>query len=179
MTVFAKDTVYGLEDKIKELQSFLNTRLPSYWSGTLNIYGLFKQKLRDGNIVPEVYKGAGIKNKEYTEAFIDDKVAGTIGFIVQDRDIEFVRFVNIDCVFTLQIDRIYPTSITRDIEKAYLEAEKTLLKFGAINSILDFKEGIADVFSGFYTDSIKHNDMHPWCVFSLNFDLPYSDNTCQ
>lgn len=179
MTVFAKDTTYGLESKVKELQTFLNSRLANYWSGTLEVYGLLKPKIRDGKIIPEVYKGTGIGEKEYTEVFINDKVAGSIGFIIQDRELESYRIANIDVVFTLMINKIYPTSTTRDIEKVYLEAESTIEKFGAIDKVLDMKEGISQVFSAFDFETIKHNDMHPWCVFSLNIDLPYSNDLCQ
>lgn len=178
MTVFAKDITYGLETRVKEFQEYLNTKLANYWSGELEIFGLVKPKLKDDIIVPEAYKGTGIGEKEYTEVFINDKVTASVGFILQDRSTLPDRKANIDIAFTLRIDRIYPNSTTRDIEKALLEAEKIIEGFFAVDNVLDIKEGITDVFAGFDTERIKHRDMHPWYVFSLNVDLPYYDDSC-
>ena len=179
MTVFAKNTTYGLETSVKELQDYLDEELANYWSGELEVYGLVRKLEKDGNIYPETYLGLGAGQKEYGEIFINDKVAGTIGFLVQDRELFPFRQANIDVIFTLRIDRIYPNSTTRDIEKVLLEAEKVIENYVAIDNILDIKTGISEVFSDFDTSFIKHRDMHPWFVFSLNIEIPYSDNACQ
>jgi hypothetical protein len=179
MTVFAKDITYGLETTVKECQEFLNTNLPNYWSGELEIYGLVSPKQKDDIIVPEAWTGAGVENKEYTEVFVNDKVAASIGFIIQDRSLIPYREANVDVVFTIRIDRVYPNSTTRDKEKVLLEAEKLLERFGNIQQVEGIKEGILDVFSGFDTDRIKYMDMHQWYVFSLNVNLAYVDDSCQ
>lgn len=185
MAVFAKATTYGLESKVKELQEYLDAKLfgGNIWSGDSEIYGVMnplRKDLETGTItVPEAYKGTGANNKEYSEVFINDKVAVTIGFLVLDRSLLPYRSANIDIVFTILLPKIYPTSTTRDREKALLEAEKALENYGGIQSVLDVKEGVEDVFSDFDTERIKYRDMHPWYVFSLNIDLTYSDDSCQ
>lgn len=192
MTVFAKNTTYGLEDKVKELQEYLNTKIPDYWAididgnkhqEELAVYGIVRKLIKQDDdqadiTIPEAYKGTGANQTEYKQFFVDDKVAATVGFLVLDRSLEPYRLANIDVIFTLRIDKVYPTSTTRDIEKTLLEAEKILEDFGGVDSVNDIKEGIEEVFSDFYTGGIKHRDMHPWYVFSLNIDLYYTDNIC-
>jgi len=183
LTVFAKNINYGLETRINEIQVYLNSELSKFWSGDFNIYGLMHPLVKTVDnkkiIVPEVYVGNGVQNKEYSEIVINDKVAATIGFIIQERTPIPYMAANIDIVFTLQMPLIYPASTTRDTEKALLEAKKIIERWGGIYEIQDIKEGIENVFSGFDTERIKHRDMHPWYVFSLNINIEYSDNSCQ
>lgn len=178
MTVFVKNITYGLETRIKEFQNYLNTKLASYWSGEIEIYGLVYKNERDGIIVPEAYKGTGIRNKEYESIFIDDRVACTIGFLITDRALLPYRTATLDIIFSLQIDKIYSTT-TRDSERALLQAEKIIESFGGVGNVLDLKEGIEDVFSEFDTSKIKNRDMHPWYVFSFSVELNYTDDSCQ
>jgi len=174
--IFAKTTPYGLESSVKNLQEHLDAYLPNYWAGTLHIYGLvFKNTNTDNEIIPEAYVGTGISKTEYRQVFNDDKVAGTIGFILQDRELEPLKKASLDVVFTLRLDKIYPLSTTREHEVALIHAERALNEYG-IELIKDVKEGIRDVFSGFNTDRIIYNDMHPYSVFSFNIDLSYIDN---
>ena len=179
MTVFAKDTTYGLESIIKDCQTFLNTKLSSLWSGTIEVYGLLEKKLKNDIIVPEAWKGTAIGNKEYSEVFINDKVAATIGFVTTSRSLIPYKSATVDIIFTILLNKIYPNSTTRDKEKALLEAEKALEKFGGINEIIEVKEGVNDVFSGFDTDRIKYRDFHPWYVFSFSAELLYNDDSCR
>lgn len=179
MTVFTKDTTYGLETRIKELQEYLNSKLPAFWSGDLEIYGIaFPLQKRD-SIVLEAYKGDGAKKTEYKEIFINDKIAATIGFIVQERSTIPYRSANVDVVFTLLIPSIYPDDTERNQEKALLQAEKIIESWGGIGQVEGVKEGVLDVFSGFDTEKIKYRDMHPWYVFSLNINIEYTDDSCQ
>ena len=76
MTVYAKNTTYGLESRIKEFQDYLNTELPKKWcidvdgnqhAELIDIFGIIYRNERDGEIVPEAYTGTGIRQKEYEE----------------------------------------------------------------------------------------------------------------
>jgi hypothetical protein len=182
LTVFAKSTTYGLDTKINELQTFLDSgvrdNLSNYWAGDLYIYGKIEPIERKGNINPEAYKGGDTKNKEYGEIFVNDKIACSIGFNVLDRELQPFRSANVDVIFTLLLNKIYPTSTTREDERAMLEAEKLLKKFGGINKVLGLKVGVGDVFSGFNIENIKYNNMQPWLIFALNIDLQYQDDAC-
>jgi len=177
MTVFAKNTTYGLETVIKEFQEYLNTELTTIWSGDIYVYGLIYRTEKDGLIKPEAYTGSGINRKEYSPVFINDKIACTVGFIVQERGVIPYKSASTDIVFTIKIDKIYSTT-TRDSELALLQVEKIINAFGSIEKTLDLKETIPVVFAGFSNDAIKYRDMHPWYVFSFNVDIPYSDDSC-
>jgi hypothetical protein len=183
MTVFAKNTTYGLETRVKELQEHLDSNLPNFWSGELEIYGILFPKIKQSNgadiVVPEAYIGTGINKGEYSEVLINDNVAASIGFIVQERTTTPYRAANIDVVFTIQIPNIYPNDTERHQEKAMLEAEKIIESWGGVAEVQDLKEGVEEVFSGFDTQRIKHRDMHPWHVFALNIDVQYTDDSCQ
>ena len=152
MSIFAKSTTYGLDSSIKEMQEYLDTKLGEVWAGTIEIYGrVFPSENKSGDIVPEAYIGTGIKQKEYSPIFINDKVAATVGFLVIERD-AIARSANVDIIFTVLIDEIYPT-ITRDTDRALLQTEKIINSFGRVAEVLDIKEGIDDVFAGFDNDS--------------------------
>ena len=180
MTVFAKDTVYGLETVIKDCQEFLDDNLSDYWEGDLEIFGIVDRLQKDDNtFVPEAWIGSGLANKGYSEVFVNDRVAASIGFVVGERALIPYKTANIDVIFTIRIDRIYPDSTTRDKERVLLQAEKLLETFGNIIQVNDIKEGIVEVFTGFDTERIKNRDMHPWYVFSLNVDIQYTDDSCQ
>lgn len=179
MTVFAKDITYGLETTIKDCQNHLYDKLSILWGGTLDIYGIIEKNLKNDFIIPEVYIGSGVGNKEYSQIFINDRISATIGFLIQSRSTIPYKSANVDVIFTLQINKIYPESMTRDTEKALLQAQIVLENFGAIDQVQGIKENISDVFSDFSDSGIKYKDMHKWYVFSLNIDLEYTDNLCQ
>lgn len=174
--IFAKTTAYGLDNTIKILQGYLDVRLASLWSGTINIYGLIQKTKKDNRNVAEAYLGTGIKNKEYGEIFLNDKVAATIGFYEKSRDVSVIKRANIDCIFTVRLDLLYPSSTTRENELCLLQAQN-ILKIYALMGTMKLNIGIEEVFTGFDTSQIKYLDMHPWFVFSYNFDIQYEDNS--
>lgn len=177
MTVFAKDTVYGLETTIKDLQNHIDTNLT--WSGTNNIYGLVYPILRDGNLNLESYKGTGINNKEYGEIFINDKVTSTIGFLTtSDRNTGEDLDVDIECICTVRLDLAYNTDLRED-EQAMLHFRKVMNSFYAINNVEYIKTGLNNVFSGYYVGNLLNRDMHPWLVFSMGFNIKYPDDICR
>lgn len=176
MTVFAKSTAYGLESKIKDAQSVLNTYLSSKWSGTLHIYGLIDRNLKNGVFIPEAYD-----DKEYKQIFVNDKVSGTIGFYVTNRDYsDFMPSASVDAIFTVNIKDIHGNDL-RNKDLAQIQARDALLKTGAFTIIGDIKEGIEEVFADFDQEQIKYRDMHPFYIFSFECELTYSskNNDCE
>lgn len=186
MTVFAKDTVYGLESTIYGLQNHINTNIAynaTYntlgWRGTVNVYGICYPTVRNGNRILEAYIGTGIKNKEYSQVFINDKVTASIGFLeVGDRNLEDTKNVDVDVIVTMRLDLAYNSDLRSD-ELAMLQFERVLNSFHGIYNVISSKVGIEDVFSGFYIDDIQYRDMRPWLVFSMRVNLKYSDDICQ
>jgi hypothetical protein len=168
--IFAKTIPYGLDKSIKDLQSYMDNNLTA-WSGTRHIYGLLQKTERNGKTYPEAY----ISGSTYKEVFIDDRIACSIGFIDNERETNPYWMANVDCIFTVKLTDIYPLATTRENELALIYAENVLKPFVREDTI-KIKTGINDVFRGFDTDKIKHRDMHPWFVFSFNFDIIYDNN---
>ena len=168
--IYAKTTVYGLDAQIKLIQTALDKLLP--WSGTVEIYGKIQKTLRDEKVIPEVY----ISGSDYKELFVNDKVSATIGFIVKDRVYLDIYKPNskVDVVFTVNLEKIHANS-TREDERCLIEAKNALKKTMLFNSISAIKTGIDEVFTGFDRDRIKHRDMQPWFVFSLETEITYSE----
>lgn len=185
MTVFAKDTVYGLETTIKDLQGHINNKIaynatynPLGWQGTVNVYGICYPTYRNGNKILESYKGTGIKSTEYGEIFINDKVTASIGFVeVGDRRMEDVMNVDVDIITTMRLDIAYNSDLRND-ELAMLQFGNVLKSFYGIYNIIGLKIGVDDVFAGYYFDNIIHNDIHPWLVFSMRVNLKYENDIC-
>lgn len=179
MTVISKDIVWGLDDTVKNIQNYLDVSLPNDygWLGSIDIYGLIQPTLdKDNNVVPEFSLGTGKKGREYSQIFINDKIAASIGFYEIDRDIES-HYANLQVIVTLQIDRITGADI-RENEKLFLQFENALFDSGLCDNPTNFKKGIQEVFSDFYTEPIKHRDMHEWLVFSMDINVSYSNDLC-
>lgn len=173
MTIFTKDTRYGIEQSVYLIQDILESELT--WSGNVNIYGLlFKNKDNDGNTILEAWVNKGVNKREYRQVFNDDKLTATIGFIETDRDIINYR-VTIDVIFTINLEKAYNQKV-RDNERAYIEAHRAIEK---AHQVTDFKRGIDDVFAGYRTDNIQFLDMQPFDVFSFTIEVPYNNTTCQ
>lgn len=176
MTVFAKDTVYGLESSVKDFQEYIDDNLT--WSGTNEVYGLLYPTMRGDNRVLEAYIGTGTKKTEYRQVLVNDKVTSTIGFLeVADRALIDNWVTEIDVIVSVRLDRAFGSNDRND-ELAMLQFSKIIKDFYGVGQIKYIKRGIDSVFSGFYTDDIKHRDMHPWLVFSMGIDLQYDYDVC-
>ena len=179
--IYAKTTTYGLDTKIKQIQQALQDDLPWFdVSGMqdtdIAIYGKVYTNVDDKNRpIPEAYKSGN----EYTQIFVNDKIACTIGFILNGNRVitNGKNTTSLDIVCTLNLDRIYGVN-ERDDEKALIEFKKVLMNDNTIQVFNEVKETVPVVFEGFYYDNIKFNDMQPWYVFSLNVDVEYFSDYC-
>src|SRR3972149_1217820 len=144
--IYAKDNLYGLDAKINLIQRMLEKKLSLKW-GSLEIYGIIQENIKNGNLIPEVYT----ENGEYKELFFDDKVPAQICFRVLSRTVNNSSYTaSVDVIFNTTLYGIHPND-NRETEKAMLEAYNVLLKCGYVNTISGIKEGISNVYSGFYT----------------------------
>ena len=171
--IFVKTNPYGIDDKLKRIQSYLDDNLS--WNGTLEIYGKVEKTLREKSVIPEAYKSGN----EYKEIFFNDKVSCTIGFLVKDRMITNNRLsANVDIIFTVNLKKIYSTTIRED-ELCLIDAKQAIKKSLLVDSINKIKVGIDEVFNGFDKDRINSRDMNPWFVFSFETEISYNENkTC-
>lgn len=170
--IIAPATTYGIDTKIKMIQSYLNSSLS--WD-TPYIYGRIHKtikKVNDSDVsIPEVY----ISDKEYRPVFINDTQNAQIGFLVTDRDI---YSASIDVIFTGDLVKIYGASSLRLDEKAIIEAKRCLDSSGFVE-VEGVKIGISEVFTAFDQSRIKHRDMHPFFVFSYTCRVPYTEDYCR
>jgi hypothetical protein len=175
MTVFAKDTTYGLEAPVLKMQNLLESDLT--WLGTINIYGIIFKNVRNDDIIPEAWIGTGIRGKEYKQVFNSDKTTAQIGFLPIDRNI-IAKTATVQIICTIDLIKAYGANI-RDNERAYLEFQNAIEK--RVKVLEDsFKQGVPDVFSGFKTDDIKYLDMQPFDCFSFEVEMSYPNNPpCQ
>lgn len=170
MTVFAKNTLYGLEIAVKNTQDIIEQYLT--WVGTNNIYNLLhRNKDEAGDTILEYWSGLGVKGREYEQAFVNDKVTSCIGFLELDRNFN-TKYANVDIICTVNLERAYNQNI-RDNERAYIELMTVVEKLWIVE---DFKRGIEDVFSGFKTANIMYADMQPFDVFSFTVNMAFDAN---
>ena len=169
--IFAKTTPYGIDKKLKAVQTSLNSQLSKLWLGTIEVYGKIEPTKRNDKIIPEVY----VSGTEYREIFVNDRVTATIGFIVKDRAVaNNLVTAKIDIVFTVDLKKAYGVSLRED-EKAIIQAKKAVEKSMLCGAITKINTGIDDVFKGFDRERVKHRDMQPWLVFSLETEITYDE----
>lgn len=171
MTVFAKNTTYGLESPVLKMQNLFESSLS--WLGTINIYGIIFKNVNGDDIIPEAWTGTGVKGREYKQIFNDDKTTAQIGFLPLERNV-ISKTATVQIICTIDLEKAYDANI-RDNERAYLELQNIIEKR---NKVLEdgFKQGIEDVFAGFKTDDIKYLDMQPFDCFSFEVEMSYPNN---
>ena len=169
--IFAKTTPYGIDKKLKAIQTSLNTSLAKLWLGTIEVYGKIEPTKRNDKVIPEVY----VSGIEYRELFVNDSVTATIGFIVKDRTVtKNTITAKVDVVFTVDLKKAYGVALRED-EKAIIQAKKAVEKTMLCGAITKINVGIDDVFKGFDRERIKYRDMQPWLVFSFETEITYDE----
>lgn len=173
INLYYKATTHGLDKIIKSIQVSLQSKLK--WVGDVDIYGKLQKTERNNNLMYEYW----ISNNDYKEVFIDDKRAGIIGFVVNNprRINGYWIECDCDCIATVDIKKIYNNTSRYD-EKAIQDLKTALEKSNYVLSINSIKEGIRDVFNEISIERIKHRDMQPYFVFSVNFTIKYNEDDC-
>lgn len=171
--VINRAVTYGLDAKIKMIQMQLKNKLT--WLGDIYIFGKIRPTPKNDKIVPQVYNHI---TGEYMDIFIDDTVAGTIGFHLLDHDYKnHIKKAILRVIFTLDLTQIHENE-TYEKERSRLEALKILEHSGYINNIVDIHELIPNVFEGFDNESIIYRDMYPFNVFAIDIDINYTSDIC-
>ena len=174
--IFAKTNLYGLDAKIYELQEFIENELP--WLNTnpdVHIYGkIYPNPNKDNAMIPEAF----CNKKEYKQIFVDDNITATIGFYqVGNRAIDgFINNTDLEVICTVDLGRLF-SGDSRDDERALMEFVRVLRR-APVNEVIEVKEGIPAVFSDFFNENIKFNNMQDWYVFSVRVNVEYEADLC-
>lgn len=164
--VYAQDTTFGIETKIKLIQNALNSKLVTLWGANTHVYGLIQEINKDGKIIPTVYTDKG----EYKELFLDDNKTTLIAFLLKDRQ---SHTATIEVIFNCNLKSIN-TNDKRQKEKVLKEAFQRLRTCGYVSSVTGMKEGVQDVYTGFEQSQLINKDMEPFYVFSVECEIVYS-----
>lgn len=174
--IYVPDRTYGLATQIKKIQTVIDPEFSNVWDSPINIYNLLYENHKNDGLVLEAH----LNNEEYKQIFIEDNDSATIGFRELERDINAGSIVNVDLdiIFTVQLDEIYNNEYDRNSEKTLLEAMKIVQRSGLIWNITGYKQGIEDVFSGLILEPLRFMQMQPWYVFALTVNTNYIDDSC-
>lgn len=162
--IYVTPKTYGIDTKIHLIQKSLD-KLKSVWRDEVHVYGIIQETNRDGNVIPEIYTEEG----EYKELFTDDSKTALICFRVLERN---QVNASVDIIFNCNLGEI-ELAPNRYKEILIKEAKKNLIRCGYVTSITGIKEGIKNVYSGFFIDKILNKDLYPFYVFSLTCDIQY------
>jgi hypothetical protein len=179
--IYAKSVTYGLDSKIKKMQTALQDYLPWFNEDGVSdtdiaIYGkLYRNPDPENRMIPEAYKS----DTEYSQVFVDDKIGATIGFLpIPNRSISDNKYLqNIDIICTINLTKIYGANERYD-ELALQQFINALNQDNSIHELIEVKEGITNVFGEFYNENIKFNNMQPWYVFSVTAAIEYVNDYC-
>lgn len=173
--IYANSIVFGIDAKIKLLQTYLDTKLKSLWNGSIAIYGRVYNNQKEDGTYPEVWIG----NNEYKEIYIDDRYSATVCFIVKERDVKNKGNISaiVDVVFSLNVNKALGSSIRND-EKIMLQIINLLRKSQLAQPTGESNTGVENVYTGYNIDTIKYRDMHPNFIFSIPCKIYYNENLC-
>lgn len=173
--VIAPDELYGIDQKIYLIQRYIDAEALKLWSGKIKIYGRIVDVNKTDGKVPAVHDA----KIDYLELFVDDKSSASIAFLISEREVvSNLMRANVDIIFSVNTKDVYGENKHND-EKAVMEGYRMISSCGLVESISRIKYGIDDVLAGYNNDRIKYRDMAPWCMFSVSFEISYSQNYCK
>lgn len=163
----------GLDCEIKDFQTDLYTALDALYS--FNIEGhprAYKNPTENGGVIPEVWSES---KQEYEDVFLDSSIPYRFFFLDGDNhttDDGSYFIAPIKVVFIVDL-RGLDTVVRADAE-AQKDAVAAIHTDVLANfEITGIEKGINNVFSGFTTDDIQFDDIHPWHIFAVTGNLGY------
>lgn len=167
-----KENPIGVDILIRKLQEHLYGGLCKAWAlldSEYNSFGRVYRNQRDGGYIPEAYIGG----KEYSEAFLNDRVPVTSFFTVgdtADADNGYMT-VNAAVIFCVDLSRIKPGIKHRADEEAHFDVFERCNFF--VQSADAIVTGVDNVFKEFTALKTKSRDMHPHHCFRINLTMAY------
>lgn len=174
---YVVSTPIGIDSTIQEVQIDLYNALSEKWAEEFHGRGrVYKNKKNNGSVCLEYY----LDNNNYEDVYFDDSVSGTFFFIDDDNETtedEKVFTNNVKVAFIVDLSRIYPSDVERVDALARYDVVEILRNVAYENyEITGTEKGIENVFSGFNTENIKFDDIHPYHCFAVNIKLTYNLN---
>ena len=173
MSLILKDNPVGIDWAIDRIQKtvFNSVNWDTAVGGYESYHRAYKNESPDGKI-PEVYIG----DDDYKEVFMDDGFSATSFFMVDDTitQLEEDKYsANVDYVFQVLLDELYPSIIHRADEEAHRDV-LLAVNDSVINvEVTDIVKGRENVYSGLRIDQLECDDMHPYHFFKLGLTVNY------
>lgn len=168
--IYIKDNPVGVDAAIDRCQQRIARDLT--WQG----YDLFSRlylNQREGRTIAEAY----IREGEYEEAFVDDRVA-KIGFVVDDkREGSQIQSVKVNIVCSADVTKIFGLT-SREDEAAMLQLLKIVSTVGGWEMLGLTTGNVDSVFSFMDRDAIRYRDMQPYVNFSIQCNVKFINNIC-
>lgn len=162
----------GIDAQISKVQQEIYDGISYKWKFNIDGFGRVYKNPKNNNLIPEAYIG----NNEYVDVFLNDNINGHFFFLASDThetSDEIVFTTDVKIVFILNLEKIYGNTGRSDA-LAHKDAVEVVRKTGKGRyQIKELQTGISNIFSGFSTESIKLDDMHPFHCFSINVEFYY------
>lgn len=165
-----KETTSGIECAIKEVQTDIYDILECF--NNVEGFGKVYKNNSERGVIPEVFD---VDLGDYKEVYLDDNNNISFGFIPSDTQssedgIMFLCDVKIFFWFNLSV----LGSDERNDSEAHRFVITALKESGYLNDKdVTIETGINNVFRGFETKSINYNDIHPYHLFSVSYQMNY------
>lgn len=168
--IYLKDNPIGVDAPIDRCQRRIARDLT--WAG-FDLYSRLYLNQKEGKTIAEAY----IREGEYEEAFVDDKVA-KIGFVVDDRrEGSQIQTVKVSVVCSADVNKIFGL-VTRDDEAAMLQLLKIVMNTGGWEVTGVTTGNVDSVFSFMDRERIRYRDMQPFVNFSIQCNVKFINNIC-
>lgn len=169
----------GLNAVIKTLQTDIYTALDDKYSFDIEGYGKVHRNPLNGDVIPEVWDET---EQQYKEVYLDDSKPYSFCFIDNQEhttDDFDVYVANMKIVVIVDLSQLDETSRVDseahrdfvDIVRSDTTGQFEMDKGGSL--LL----GVDNVFTGFKTDQIVNDNMHPWHIFALQGRVRYELKT--
>jgi hypothetical protein len=172
MNLVTKISPKGIDDVVAEVQSHLNTYLPT-WTNVTAYPRIYKEETNSG-IKPMVY----LSNGDYVDVFYDDTLDGSIFFYGEDtRPITDLTYSTVlSLVFQIDLDALYPTILHRADEEAHNQVIIALNKLH-LYKVTNLVQGIRNVYNEFEVSQVLLDDINKFHVFRIDLEV-YTSHEC-
>lgn len=172
MALIQKTSPVGIDITIDRLQVLLFDVLTwkNVTKGYESFHRVYKNETNDGK-EPEAF----ISGIDYNEVFTKDKFSATSFFLIGDnRPVNDWIETDVDIIFQLNLDELYPNITHRADEEAHADVYNALNNNPYNADITNITKGIANVYSDLNIDQVKFDDMSPCHVFKITLKVNHS-----
>lgn len=166
-----KPNTNGIDCEIKDIQVELYDAFVSQYSNVEG-YGRVYKNDSDNGVIPEVFI---LSSNDYQDVYLDDRFNIMFGFLDSDN-----HDSNDGVLFKAGVKLFVWVNLTifSDSERNDSEAQRLVvstLKDGGYlsDTKVTVEKRVSNVFRQFNTDKLVGVEMHPFHLFSVNFDISY------